>query len=173
MSGMFKPGSKLGVMRPTKLKEPMHKPPHVPHFGGLFHANTPGRTDNQNVSVAHNSYIIPADVVSGLGQGNTMAGAKVLDHLTGGGVSGGKAPSSMGSGLPGPATPFANGGMERMHPGGMIPIIVAGGEYHITPDKVEKIGNGNIKHGHQILDHFVKHVREKTVKEMKKLPGPK
>lgn len=139
----MKRGGKLGVMCSAKM--------HEPHLGGLFHSTGPGRTDNMHVSVPHNSYIVPADVVSGLGQGNTLAGAKALDSITG------VVPQKSGH--------FASGGM--------VPIIVAGGEYHITPDKVAKIGKGNVKHGHQILDEFVKHIRKKTTKEMSSLPGPK
>ncbi len=162
-------GGKLGVLRPLKL----HEPKHVPHFGGLFHANTPGRTDNQKVSVPHGSYVIPSDVVSGLGQGNTMAGGKTLDHLIGGGISGGKAPAAIGSGLPGPKTPFAGGGMPKFAKGGMVPIIVAGGEYLIPVDAVKHLGGGNLDNGHKILDAFVKHIRKKTIKEMKDLAPPK
>ena len=175
MAELFKPGSKLGVMRPLKLKEPKSTGgPHVPHFGGLFHSSVPGRTDKHNIAVPHDSYIVPADVVSnGLGQGNTLAGAKVLDHLTGGGASGGQAPSALNPvSLPGGMTPFASGGRTNQH-GNLVPIIVAGGEYHIMPDAVKRIGGGSMKAGHQILDHFVKQVRKKSVKETSKLPGPK
>jgi hypothetical protein len=37
---------------------------------------------------------------------------------------------------------------------------------------VQKLGNGNMKHGHTILDKFVVHVRNKVANKMKKLPGP-
>lgn len=150
-------GGKLGVMRQMKL--------HEPHHHGLFKTSGAGRTDNLHISVPHNSYIVPADVVSGLGQGNTLAGAKWLDSITG--VKG-----SLPSGMPG----AMNGAAKQpghFASGGMVPIVVAGGEYHIHPDAVKKIGKGNIKHGHQILDEFVKHIREKTIKENSKLPGPK
>lgn len=174
MAELFKPGSKLGQMRPVKLHEPKSAGgPHIPHFGGLFHSEVPGRTDKLNVAVPHDSYIVPADVVSGLGQGNTMAGAKVLDHLTSGGVSGGSAPASLNPvSLPGGMTPFAKGGRASSHHD-LVPIIVAGGEYHIHPDSVRHIGGGSMKAGHQILDAFVKQVRSKNVKETSKLPGPK
>jgi hypothetical protein len=144
-------GGKLGVMRGMKLKEPTH----IPHMGGLFHSNTGGRTDNMPVSVQHNSYIIPADVVSGIGEGNSAAGGKMLDNHFGGG----KSPHIGQTGA------FSSGGR--------VPIIVAGGEYHVTPEQVKKVGRGNISHGHAILDAFVKHVRKTTIKDMKGLAPPK
>ena len=174
MAQLLKPGSKLGTLRPLRLKEPKGmSTPHVPHFGGLFHASTPGRTDNMNVAVPHNSYVIPADVVSGLGEGNSAAGAKVLDHLTSGGPSGGSAPAALNPvSVPGGMTPFAKGGIAKQH-GNMIPIIVAGGEYHVMPDAVKRLGGGSISGGHKVLDSFVKKVREKTIKDMKGLAPPK
>lgn len=179
MADLLKPGgNKLGVMRPLKLKEPKGATPvHTPHFGGLFHTNGAGRTDNINVAVPHNSYVIPADVVSGMGEGNTMAGAKVLDHLSGqasGGPSGGKAPDALNPvSLPGGMTPFAKGGRADQH-GKLIPIIVAGGEYHVMPQSVKNVwGKGSMSGGHKVLDKFVKDRRARTIKEMSKLPGPK
>ena len=126
-----------------------------------------------NVAVPHNSYVIPADVVSGLGEGNSAAGAKVLDHLTSGGPSGGSAPAALNPvSVPGGMTPFAKGGIAKQH-GNMIPIIVAGGEYHVMPDAVKRLGGGSISGGHKVLDSFVKKVREKTIKDMKGLAPPK
>ncbi len=179
MAQLLKPGgNKLGAMRPLKLKEPKGmSTPHVPHFGGMIHTSTPGRTDNQNISVPHNSYIFPADTTSALGEGNSLAGAKVLEHLTSGGPSGGSAPAALNPvSVPGGMTPFAKGGAAKEH-GNMIPIIVAGGEFHIMPQGVmnvaKKYGNGTMKSGHQLLDAFVKHIRAKNIKELKALPGPK
>lgn len=181
MADLLKPGGKLGVMRPVKLKEPTGaNKPHIPHYSGLFHADTPGRQDNQNVAVPKNSYIVPADVTSGIGAGNSRAGAKILDHLTGqtsGGPSRGKAPSALNpASLPGGMTPFASGGRTDSN-NDLVPIIVAGGEYHIHPLGVLHVsktyGDGTMKSGHAILDSFVKHSRKKIISEMKALKGPK
>lgn len=54
-----------------------------------------------------------------------------------------------------------------------IPIVAAGGEYVIPPEAVLKIGNGDLDHGHKILDSFVKKMRQKTIRTLQKLPGPK
>lgn len=48
---------------------------------GLLASAGHGRTDTLPVNVPSGAYVLPADVVSGLGQGNTIAGAKVLDRV--------------------------------------------------------------------------------------------
>ena len=35
------------------------------------------------------------------------------------------------------------------------------------------IGNGDVEHGHAILDEFVKQMRAATVKKLDGLPGPR
>lgn len=165
---------------------------------GLLHTNGPGRTDNIPANVPSGSYVIPSDVVSGLGDGNTLAGAKIMDSIFKQGPYGttpGKTPRGMGvpkapgiynfaakgierqamkdtyktpKDLTGTPMAFKDGG-ETQH----VPIIAAGGEYVIPPEVVALLGGGDIKKGHKVLDHFVKMARAKTIKEMKKLPGPK
>jgi hypothetical protein len=54
-----------------------------------------------------------------------------------------------------------------------IPIVAAGGEYVIPPHDVLRIGNGDLDNGHKILDSFVKKMRQKTIKTLQGLPGPK
>ncbi len=53
------------------------------HPSGLLHTEGAGRTDNINTNVPAGAYVIPADVVSGLGEGNTLAGASVIDRMMG------------------------------------------------------------------------------------------
>lgn len=118
------------------------------HDHGIFNSDVPGRTDKLNVNVPADGYVIPADIVSALGEGNTMAGRKVLDHLFG----------------------PVKAGMAK---GGKVPIVVAGGEYYVNPEAVKKIGDGDVKKGHDALDHFVLKVRGDTVKKLKGLKGPK
>lgn len=166
-------GGKLGVMRPLK----MHEPKHIYHEHGLFHTDGPGRTDNLHVKVKNNAYVVPADVVGALGENNTLAGAKMLDSLTG--VSGNKTPGNPAMKEPGH---FSSGGTVKT-----IPIIVAGGEYLCSPESIEKIGRDSleklgkktsgadhsIREGHKVMDAFVKYIREKNIKKLKTLPGPK
>lgn len=49
--------------------------------GGLVAGAEPGRADSMRAKVSRGSYIIPAAVVSALGEGNTDAGAKRLDEF--------------------------------------------------------------------------------------------
>jgi hypothetical protein len=54
----------------------------------------------------------------------------------------------------------------------IVPVIVAGGEYIITPEEVENIGSGDLEKGHAVLDAFVKSQRKKLRQTLAKLPGP-
>lgn len=124
---------------------------------GGFHFDTGGRTDNIPLDVVPGTYIIPADVVSALGQGNTMAGIKVLDNM-----------------FPPQAEvkqPKAAGG--RADPkGGSVPIIVAGGEFKIDPYHVAALGEGDVEAGADMLDEWVQSVRQQHIDTLKSLPGP-
>lgn len=122
-------------------------------FAGYIHGSTGGRTDNKPIDVAEGSYVIPADILSGLGEGNSHAGwAGLQAHL----------------GMGGPPQKADGGAI-----GAPVPIVAASGEGVIPPDKVAEIGGGDLQAGHSILDAMVKHVRKKTIKTLKKLPGPK
>lgn len=54
---------------------------HDPQQGGLISSPVPGRTDRIPMDVPSGSYVIPADIVSGMGQGNTEAGAHIFDEM--------------------------------------------------------------------------------------------
>jgi hypothetical protein len=125
----------------------------------------PGRTDKIPAKVPVGSYVIPADVVSGLGEGNTDAGSAII----------GKMISSMPFGIRKQQMPRGRGLGRKFASGGSADanIIVAGGEYIVHPQDVAKIGHGDIDAGHEILDRFVKNARHANIKTLKKLPGPK
>jgi hypothetical protein len=120
------------------------------------------------MSVPGGSYVIPADIISAMGEGNTMAGFKAAkDIFSLKGIYGQKGMPYGASGLPyGVSTP-------HKEEGGSVPIVAAGGEYVVSPEEVTEIGKGNLDDGHKILDHFVKKMRAKTIATLKKLPGPK
>lgn len=149
-----------------------HEAQEIQHPGGLINSTTAGRTDRLPLSVATNSYVMPADVVSGLGQGNTLAGAKTLEMALKVGPYGTALPRSHGGGrgLPGAAHAphYASGGAA-----GRTSILAAGGEYIVHADDVLRIGGGSFKAGHRLLDQFVKSIRTHTAKQLRKLPGPK
>lgn len=226
-----------------------------PFSGGLINSAIPGRTDRHNIDVPSGSYVLPADVVSGLGEGNTMAGAAVvqkmfgtapygvpLAHGSGGGGSRIPAPPAPFREPPAPPVTFAAGGMPHLatapmpapapvihslaarasspsthmpgnpvlprvmrpvqaspvyhggaagppmaqafamgggtqegHENGWVPIVAAGGEIVLPPSVVKnhpKLGQGSLSRGHAVLDHWVKLRRQKTIKQLQKLPGP-
>lgn len=133
---------------------------------GPIHSPVAGRTDHLPMHVASGSYVIPADIISAMGEGNTMAGFKVANTIFS------RIPGMTGTpgadaqlGLAGKAE---GGGIEDA-----VPIVAAGGEYVITPDDVRRIGEGDLDRGHQELDLFVKAMRAKTINTLKNLPGPK
>lgn len=49
--------------------------------GGLIDSHIPGRTDKIPMKVQPGSYVLPADIPSALGQGNTKAGSEILKKM--------------------------------------------------------------------------------------------
>src|SRR5260221_2285575 len=145
-----------------------------PFNSGLINSATPGRTDVHPLDVPAGSYVLPADVVSGLGEGNTMAGAAVVDRMLGSMPWGIKDQPHRGGGrgIPSPPAPahLAHGGARPSVQEGRAPIIAAGGEYVIPPETVAfhpSLGNAvpglgpkhmkqALNRGHSILDSWVK-----------------
>jgi len=136
---------------------------------GPIHSAVAGRTDHLPMHVASGSYVIPADIISAMGEGNTMAGFKHMRTIFGGvPYTGQEAPYGVEGGPYGEPMPGkAEGGVAT------VPIIAAGGEYVVTPEEVMQAGGGDLDTGHRVLDEFVKRMRAETVKTLKNLPGPK
>lgn len=134
---------------------------------GPIHSHVAGRTDHLPMAVSSGSYVLPADIVSGLGEGNTMAGFKHVRRMFGGTPYKGGGPYGGHDGPYNEPLPHARGGKTSD-----VPILAAGGEYVLTPKDVLFAGNGNMDLGHRVLDEFVKRMRAQTVKTLKKLPGP-
>lgn len=162
-------GGPLGVSAPRVESEKLHT--------GPIHSSVAGRTDHLKMNVPSGSYVIPADIVSAMGEGNTMAGFKLAEKVF-------SSPASwMGGGPYGESmTPYD----EPMSPYGLempkkaaggategVPIVAAGGEYVVAPEHVQHLGGGDMDAGHRHLDEFVKKFRARTVATLKKLPGPK
>jgi hypothetical protein len=97
------------------------------------------------MNVPSGAYVIPADIVSGFGEGNTMAGFEILNDIFGIQKLGGEPPTE---------------------------IVAAGGEYVISPAAIVRV-LGDLDEGHEELDAFVEAARAETVKTLKGLPGPK
>lgn len=170
----YAPGGMVNVgptAAPFHVRNAARATERVP--GGIITSTVPGRSDRIPMGVKGGSYVVPADVVSSLGQGNTMAGAQGLSRMlkmTPGGAPMGSSPMARRPGK------FADGGEVMMPPGDAAPpvdIMAAGGEFVVPVDKVAEIGGGDVKRGHDILDSMVKQTRKKAVKTLRKLPGPR
>lgn len=141
---------------------------------GILNSTIPGRTDKLPMKVKAGSYVLPADIPSALGQGNTLAGGEILKKMFNTGPYG-MAPMKGGRGSIRPRLKADGGEAEPPEDEGddHVPIIAAGGEYIIPPEVVQDIGHGNMKAGHDVLDKFVLKIRKHHIETLKKLPGPK
>jgi hypothetical protein len=132
-------------------------------FHGPLKVAVPGRTDRLNISVASGSYVLPADCVSSLGENNTEAGFEVVKKMIEEARSkGGRVDMAKKYGLHG----------HYHEPRNLVPCVVAGGEFILTPEEVELFGDGDLDAGHKVLDAFVKKQRQKHIKTLKELPAP-
>ncbi len=113
---------------------------------GPIHSLVAGRTDHLPINVPSGAYVIPADIISAMGEGNTMAGFRIANDIF---------------------------GMQERGDDVPVEIVAAGGEYVISPFNVARIGGGDMDQGHATLDKFVNKYRDQTVQTLKKLPGPK
>ncbi len=121
---------------------------------GAIKAPVAGRTDHLPMHVPSGSYVIPADIVSAIGEGNTAHGFDIVDYMVKQRMAFGGDVNEMGSGDP-------------------VAIVAAGGEYVIPPEAVIGFGGGDMDAGHKALDEWVKFERANTIKTLQKLPPPK
>lgn len=163
----------------------------MPH-GGFLNSSIAGRTDRLPIAVAADSHVQPADVISGLGQGNSLSGANVMKEALKIGPYGDPHPQvTHGRGPPrAPGVPgeveremfgYAEGGRSPEH--GVSHTLMAGGEMVIPPHDwtdghfmyrgVKSIGDGDIEEGHARLRELTRRVREHTIKFLKHAPPPK
>lgn len=143
---------------------------------GYLHGSTPGRADAIRTTAPSGSYVLPADVVSGLGEGNSLAGAKAVQAMLSTGPWGTPAGKiAHGSGPPrAPAAlkKKAGGGGNEGQDGSPIPVMLSHGEYVVPPEIVKAIGDGSAKSGWKVLDHLVLELRRRHIEKLKKLPPP-
>lgn len=119
---------------------------------GAIVGKTGGRTDALPVSVKSGSFVVPADIVSALGEGNTLAGHEMLDKVFG--------PQSVSQ------------ASQEGAPQPDVPIKISDGEHVISPETVALIGQGDMDRGHEALEQFVLQVRKENVAKLKSLPAP-
>ena len=144
----------------------------------FLHGYTPGRGDHLLAQAPVPSYVLPADVVAGLGEGNSLAGARVWDEMMRSLPYGETVEPPRSRGLPLARAPrprmaaargAAIGRSQKHH---HTPVALSDGEVVVGPRDLARIGHGNIKAGWKILDRFVKEQRAKHIAQLKKLPGP-
>ena len=133
--------------------------------GGLNSA-LPGRSDKLGIGAKPGAFVMPADVVSAVGQGNSKAGMAVLDGMFKSGPYGAHLPRG------GARSAVPRRGKPTFADGGVVPIAVSGGEYIIEPEEI--IAQfGDIETGHQALEQFAKDQRQDYIKTLRSLPGPR
>ena len=156
------------------------------HASGYLSGDTFGRADSLKATAPGGAHVIPADVISSLGEGNSEAGARVMDQIMQSGPYGTPMPRHGGHGSSMPRAPAAppDGGTStstyrpNIAKGGGVqggtgttPVMLSHGEYVIHPDHiVHKFGD--LKTGHKALDQFVEEERARHIATLKKLPGP-
>ena len=145
----------------------------VVHHGPINVA-IPGRTDRLPIHVYSGAYVLPADIVSGLGEGNTLAGNRVIEKMLLDGSLSGKSAGGAAAALSASQNLKDKYGIRGPYheDDALVPVIVAGGEYIIHPDQVTEIGEGDLDKGHAVLDAFVISQRRALRKKLGKLPGP-
>ena len=121
---------------------------------GLVPGASAGRADAIAAAVPTGSYVLPADVVSSLGQGNTQAGGKML-----------------AAALPSAAPRhFATGGMTGYTPS---PVRLSAGEFVVHPSHVAALGGGDEDAGAAVLDDLVQRVRQQIADSVQSMPPPR
>lgn len=146
----------------------------VPTFKGPIVSSVPGRTDKHFTHVSSGSFVIPADIVSGHGQGNTLAGMNTLQKMfkMGPHTSVPKIGSNFG------AKKFSKGGEIDESIGQPVPVKLAGGEIVIPPENAHETMQRitkkklSLDEAHAAMDQWVLNQRKKLRKTLAGLPGP-
>ena len=110
---------------------------------GAVRGGSGGRADDVRANLAEGSYVIPADVVAALGDGNTDAGHDALRRLA----------------------PSGRRAVDRAR-GGRVPALISHGEHVLPPSAVKRAG------GYEALDGLVKATRARYARHLESLPGP-
>jgi hypothetical protein len=144
--------------------------------GGFLSGSTPGRADAVKTTAPGGSYVLPADVVAHLGEGNSLAGARVWQEILNSGPMGTPQDRpARGMGMPRPPAPMPTGqakGGGVQGGSGRTPVALSDGEVVVSPEHVAWFGKGDHKRGIKVLDAFVQKQREDHISTLKKLPGP-
>lgn len=164
---------------------------------GFLQGSTPGRADAIKTTAPAGAYVLPADVVAGLGEGNSLAGARAVQEMLSTGPHGTPLPrGASGHSIPRPPPAYgarARGGVSAAPGYGFVskprnwsgprlyraggepnntPVALSHGEFVISPHDVQRFGAGDHKKGIAHFDKFVVEQRKKHIKKLQSLPGP-
>lgn len=166
------PGTPVGIAPSTDFAAGGGVAPHTMLTKGSILSDVPGRTDSHATHVPSGSYVIPADIVSGRGQGNTIAGSKALESL----FRLGRKPARKRLGVPRRrAKGLALGGAPELPSEAETPPVrvnLAGGEIVVPPENLTDVVHPDLKTAHEIMDAWVLQERKNLRKELARLPGP-
>jgi hypothetical protein len=124
------------------------------HVGPIIGA-TGGRADKRPMHVPDGAYVLTADHVSGIGEGNTHAGMERLNRM-----------------FPHSAKAHQEAPKEiKRASGGKVPIYAADGEYVVHPqDLVDRFGS--LDEGHKQMDNWQTYERQHLIHTLSNLDGP-
>ena len=134
-----------------------------------------GRADRVNSRVQNGAYVLPADIPSALGAGNSLAGHTILGKMLGSSTNVKPVKPTFPKLPNAPKLPKITGakkGGKVSDDQDTLPVSLSDGEFVVSKEDCQKLGGGNLEKGHRILDHFVMHVRHKHIDTLKRLPGP-
>jgi hypothetical protein len=181
-------GIPMGMADPYWTRSEARMIQDQPFHGGLIPSSGAGRTDQLPLAVAADSHVLPAQEIAGLGQGNTLSGARIMNEALRIGPYGTSLPAHFRG--PGPPRPpgiprenYAEGGEDHS-----TQILAAGGEYVIPRHDwvgedehgqkwlhagIESLGEGDVAKGHKVANNMIMNIRNHTLNFLKTAPPPK
>ena len=185
-------GMSLGTLDPSWTRQDWRQAGDV--STGFLGGSSLGRADSIKTRAPAGSYILPADVVSGLGEGNSLAGSRVFDEILRSmpyGTQGSQQKGGRGAPrAPSLSLSVSKGGEVKDGPDAEpVDVLLSDGERVVLPHHVRMWGDiaaqhiakkrggspdrwDKLKLGHRALDAFVLNERAKHIKKLKSLPGP-
>ena len=150
-------------------------------MSGYLHGATAGRADALKGTAASDSYILPAEEIAGLGEGNSLMGARVIQSMLNSGPHGiPQERQRAGRGLPHPPSAQeprefqAKGGGVQHHEGQpTTKVALSHGEYSMSPEEVMRFtGQKDRASAMRVMDLFTMELRKRHIKDLKGLKPP-
>ena len=180
----------LGGMMGLSTADPWWTRAEARGDSGLLHGTTSGQADAIKTQAPPGSFVVPAEVVAGLGEGNTLAGARVMQAILNSGPHGIPLPrGTRGRGPPRPPSVPADlrGGLKEggevplfeakargggKTESGKTPVDLSDGEFVISPEHVKAWGGGDTERGIRIWNKWTWAKHKEHIKDLKDYRGP-